>query len=111
MRGLALAVVAVPLNAKPAGAQAPAHSSAKSVSGQLIVGFKKNVSASRQRGVLKNLGAKIHKRLAHIRAAAIRPRSGLALSGRRRRLAKHPTVASVGRADGRALVPTAHGLL
>jgi subtilisin family serine protease len=70
----------------------PAAQAAKAVSGQLIVGFERKVSSDRQRAVLKKLGAKAHKRLPHIRAAAVRPRSGLALSVLRRRLAKHPAV-------------------
>ena len=73
-------------------AAAPAGAAPKAVSGQLIVGFEKKVSSDRQRAVLKQLGAKIHKRLARIRAAAVRPRSGLALSVLRKRLEKHPDV-------------------
>ena len=92
MRTLALATLVVFLAATPAAAQAPARSSAKAVSGQLIVGFEKKVSSDRQRAVLKQLGAKIHKRLTQIRAAAVRPRSGIALSVLRKRLAKHPAV-------------------
>ena len=75
MRTLALAIRSCS-SPRPAAAQAPARSSAKAVSGQLIVGFEKKVSSDRQRAVLKKLGAKIHKRLTQIRAAAIRPRSG-----------------------------------
>jgi subtilisin family serine protease len=96
-RALAIACLAVLLCVSSAGANPPAHSAAKAVSNQLIVGFKKKVSSDRQRAVLKKLGAKIHKRLAHIRAAAIKPKSGLALSALRKRLQRHPDVGYVER--------------
>ena len=92
MRALAVAALVMLLAAAPASARPPATSAAKAVSGQLIVGFERNVSSDRQRSVLKQLGAKIHKRLARIRAAAVRPRSGIALSVLRKRLARHPAV-------------------
>ena len=97
MRILAIAALLMLLVAAPTAARTPAHAAAKAVSGQLIVGFEKNVSSDRQRSVLKKLGAKVHKRLANIRAAAVRPRSGLALSVLRKRLAKHPAVQYVER--------------
>lgn len=97
VRLLVLGVLILLVCSAPAAARPAARSAAKSVSGQLIVGFHKKASADRQRDVLRALGAKLHKRLAHIRAAAVRPRSGLALAVLRKRLERHPAVAYVER--------------
>jgi hypothetical protein len=70
---------------------------ADAVSGQLIVGFERQVSADRQGRIARSLGAKLRKRLSQIRAGVVKPRSGLALSVLRRRLAAHPDVAYVER--------------
>jgi hypothetical protein len=97
VRPLAVALVTVLAGAPPVAADPPARAAANYVSGQLIVGFGQQVSADRQRSVLRELGAKLRQRFAHIRGALVEPRSGLALSLLRRRLDRHPDVAYVER--------------
>lgn len=91
-----LLVVAVVLAGLAAGPAEPA-AAAPAVSGQLIVGFKKNVSFQQRSNALQAAGAKIRRNLSHIRGAAIRARSGFALSGIQRRLEARSDVAYVER--------------
>jgi thermitase len=73
----------------------PASASADAVRGQLIVGFKPGTSSSAQSKLLAAAGARIRTRLAHIRAASIRPRSGRALSAVKTALRRSHAVAYV----------------
>jgi subtilisin family serine protease len=85
----ALAPAASPAAARPPGAEA-----SDVVPGQLIVSFKKGVSSSKRSGILEQVGAKLRRRLAHVRGAVVAPRRiGLALL--RRRLQASPGVAYV----------------
>ena len=65
----ALAIAALALLA--AVAPPTARAAAESVHGQLIVGFKKKISSKRQQHVLEALGARVHRQLSRIRAAAV----------------------------------------
>jgi thermitase len=64
--------------------------------GQLLVGFDKGASKDRQQEILAALKGRLAKRFAGIkggRVTLVKPRSGIALSLLRKRLAKHPDVA------------------
>jgi hypothetical protein len=78
-------------------ATAPPAVAAPAVPNQLIVAFKNNVPQADRAPLLRAVGAKIRRNLAHIRGAAIRPRSGLALAILRRRLEARGDVAYVER--------------
>jgi subtilisin family serine protease len=81
---LALLVAAAPATAGPAA------------SGQLLVGFEQGASKDRQQEILVALKGRLAKRFAGIRGGRltlVKPRSGIALSLLRKRLAAHPDVA------------------
>ena len=69
-------------------AAAPAHAATDVVPGQLVVGFKSGVSASKQKALIEKAGGRLVRRLAHIRGTVVHVKhKGLALSVLRRRLA------------------------
>jgi thermitase len=75
---------------------ASSASAAPAASGQLLVGFKKDVAKERQARVLSEAGGRIAQRFGAIRdgrLALVRPRSGTATDALRKRLARHPDVA------------------
>ncbi|HYI81235.1 MAG TPA: S8 family peptidase [Thermoleophilaceae bacterium] len=85
---LALALLLTAAPASPAaGPAAP---------GQLLVGFERGASKDRQQEILAALKGRLAKRFASIeggRLTLVEPRSGIALSLLRKRLADHPDVA------------------
>jgi subtilisin family serine protease len=97
MPGRFLAVVAlVALALSGAAASAlPAQAATRAVPNQLIVSFDKGVSSQGRDRILDRVGAKVRSRLAHLRGAVIKPRSGLALELLRRRLKARSSVAYV----------------
>ena len=70
----------------------PASAGAATVPGQLLVGFKAGASGS---NLVERAGGRIVRRLAHVRAAAIRPRAGIALAALRSALGRAAGVAYV----------------
>jgi subtilisin family serine protease len=69
---LAALVTLVLVATAPAGAAA---AESTSVPGRLIVGFRSGVSSQRQSSILSAVKARVEKRLGHIRAAVVAPRS------------------------------------
>lgn len=88
---LSLLALVLILTVTPASATA-----GPAVSGQLLVGFKQGASKDRQQEILAALKGRLAKRFAGIkggRLTLVKPRSGIALSLLRKRLADHPDVA------------------
>jgi thermitase len=88
---LTLLALALLLTAAPASAAA-----GPAAPGQLLVGFEQGASKDRQQEILAALKGRLAKRFAGIksgRLTLVKPRSGIALSLLRKRLANHPDVA------------------
>lgn len=90
---LAVVALALALLAAASPAQAAAGPAA---SGRLLVGFEQGASQERQQEILAALKGRLAERFAGIRGGrltVVKPRSGIALSLLRKRLAAHPDVA------------------
>jgi thermitase len=77
---------------------APSEAAAPAASGRLLVGFKSGVSQERQQRILAAVEGRISRRFGAIRGgrlAVVRPRSGKATDGLRKRLQRDPAVAYV----------------
>jgi subtilisin family serine protease len=75
---------------------ASSATAAPAASGQLLVGFERDVAKARQERVLSAAGGRVAQRFGAIRGgrlALVRPRSGTATDTLRKRLARHPDVA------------------
>jgi thermitase len=75
---------------------ASSATAAPAASGQLLVGFERDVAKERQERVLSEAGGRVAQRFGAIRGgrlALVRPRSGTATDTLRKRLARHPDVA------------------
>jgi thermitase len=87
---LPLALIAIAACPAAASAAAPA------VSGQILVGFKSGVSKQRQNQILSAAQGRLARRFEAVRGgrlALVRPRSGKATDGLRKRLQANPDVA------------------